>query len=278
MQKRVDMTRARSVCDIAPLIASNGKRIEFGWQRERSEKALVACRMPRLQDWLLASVPIGVFYGMLIAIAAIVATFSHYGTGSDEALSATRYAGMAAFTFALVASAALYRVSRFRAWRKACIECGTEERAWHERFLAAYPKVQSFDKRLDALRHFSQNAEPGADIDEEVVRKYADERDALDRELRTLYREQALRLFEKAVDESSDGRYRDTRDVTDLLFVHRARHDDADRELGALTAIDEPSHIRVTGTVPVSRQPREDVVDEDEEDDRAPDTLRSQRA
>ncbi len=277
MEKRVETARRRSVCDIAPLIASNGKSIEFGQQRERSEKALAGCRRPRVRDWLLASIPLGIFYAMFLALGAIMVTFWwRDGLSGSEEGSPYRLTAAIAAAFAFVSCAALYRISRFRAWRKACAECGSEERAWHERFLATHPKVRSFDKRLEALQHFSLNAEAGADIDEVVVGKYAEERAVLDRELRTLYREQALRLFEKAVDESTDGRYRDTRDVTDLLFVHRARHDDADREITALTATDEPSRIRVTGTMPVSRPPANDDGEEDEE--RAPDTLRSRRA
>lgn len=278
MKKRVDSARARTVRDIAPLIASDGKKIEFGWQRERSEKALAECRQPRTRDWLLASLPLGIFYGLFLVVAAVCYEgCANEGASGSAAEASIRFAAAAAFAIGLASCAALYRVSRLRAWRKACIECGPEERAWNERFLATYPKVHCFDKRLGALQHFSLNADQGADIDANVVGKYAEERETLDRELRTLYREQALRLFEKAVDESSDGRYRDTRDVTDLLFVHRARHDDADRELAALTTIDAPSHIRVTGTIPVSRPPAGNE-EEDEEEERAPDTLRSQRA
>lgn len=278
MKTRVETTRTRTVRDIAPLIASDGKRIEFGQQRDKSEKALAACRRPRLGDWLFASIPLGIFYALFLAIGAVMVTFWwRDGLSASEAGSAYRLPAAVAAAFAFVSCAVLYRVSRFRAWRKACAECGPEERTWHERFLAMHPKALCFDKRLEALQHFSLNAEDGADIDENVVRKYAEERVNLDRELRTLYREQALRLFEKAVDESSDGRYRDTRDVTDLLFVHRARHDDADREMAALTAVDATSHIRVTGTIPVSQPPAEEQ-DDDEEEDRAPDTLRSQRA
>lgn len=269
-------TRGPSIGDIPPLIGTEHKRKAFGEQRERSEKALVACRRPRLRDWLLASLPLGCFYGMFLAVGAII--FAAWTTDGATENSARSYA-IGSIALAFVSCAALYRTSRFRGWRKALAQCGPEERAWHERFIAIHPRVIGFDRRLDALQQFSMNAEQDADIDETIVLKYSEERAALDRELRTLNREQALLQFEQAVDASTDGRFRCTRDVTDQLFVYRARHEDADRQIAELTAPHEQSRIRVTGTIPVSQPPDDDADEaDDDEESSAPTTLRSGRA
>lgn len=116
-----------------------------------------------------------------------------------------------------------------------------EQLEWHERYVAHVARAERFNERLGALQQFARHAGPDREVEYPLTDTYVQERDALEKEFDALMRQDALWKLEAAVLRGDDGRFRDTRDVTEAVFVQRVRLDDADREIEELTAGASPN-------------------------------------
>jgi hypothetical protein len=113
------------------------------------------------------------------------------------------------------------------------------EKRWHSAYIALCDEIEGFSERLEAFRQLAMTFERGQEFDRTLIGKYKTERDTLADRMRVFRRTLALKRFENAVAKNTDGRFRDTRDVTEQVFVHRVRVAQEEAEISALLTKDE---------------------------------------
>lgn len=128
------------------------------------------------------------------------------------------------FSFFLLLAAAyalwIARLQREDRARVAAIPAGVRE--WNERLVTLLRRIEGFNSRLSAFKLYASNAEPGQQVDPAVVEKYVAEGEELRTLKRQLLRDHALTEFEQAAAGDDTG-YRETRDLSDAIFVNRVR-------------------------------------------------------
>jgi hypothetical protein len=181
------------IADIMPLIESDGKAVELGWQVQRSEKVIAACRPVLVSDWLSAGIGIGMILGFFAGvILALIATL--YGPTKEFLV----LAGVLTFALTTAAAALLNRRAYYRDRQDALNALAPGELSWHKRVIEIATLTQQFDTRLKALKDYAANTDDGCGIDMVTVMQCAEERNELDGRRRSLAREEAIRRLKES--------------------------------------------------------------------------------
>ena len=118
------------------------------------------------------------------------------------------------------------------------------ERRWHADFIALCDEVEKFSERLEAFRHLASTFGDEEEVEGTLMGKYARERKALAERLRVCSHAMALKRFEAIVAKNTDGRFRDTRDVAEQVFIHRVRVAKEEAEIRTLLSDESPNEAQ----------------------------------
>ncbi len=113
-----------------------------------------------------------------------------------------------------------------------------EEKRWHADYVAVCDDIERFSERLEAFRKLAKTIERTHEIDATLTDRYLAERNELARRLRVFLRVLALKHYEAVVAKNTDGRFRDTRDVSEQVFANRVRVAEGEAEIEKLLAKD----------------------------------------
>lgn len=166
------------------------------------------------------------FAGFVLSIALYI--LAHYMWDADGGMLTTMFVG------SLIGAA----LGVYSEYRRLKLMPG-EEKRWHTDYIALCGEVEKFSERLEAFRRLALTLDSTQEIDRTLIGRYLAERDSLSERMRVFRRDMALKRYEEAVSKNTDGRFRDTRDVTEQVFVNRVRVAKAEAEIRVLTQMED---------------------------------------